>query len=330
MPTAPEVHLRHVTLVLADVGEQIQWWVVGLGEVVSGRLATEPRQIAALAAAARASLDRGLPGAESYWRTISKELLWPISTDVPGVSTADSLTIVAPPSLRNVPWAALTWPGYGKRPIGVEIPVASAGSLAGVRPVGDVRAQSGQVVALVPRAGAHAHEEARTLQRLDAQVFLGAQATRDRFLSSSAGARLIHFGGHVSATVNRTAEMRFAGLRRAQTTLHATAIARLELSGATVVLLGCATAEAPQVRSTLEEGLFTLADAFVHAGSRGVVATLWPLSDRRAAEVAALLYREPSVVPTAASIRDIRAELHRRYPNDPARWANLVWIGTAY
>ncbi|MFC9975323.1 CHAT domain-containing protein [Spirillospora sp. NPDC127200] len=81
-----------------------------------------------------------------------------------------------------------------------------------------------------------------------------------------------------------------------------------------------------------DEAVHTAA-AFHHAGYRHVVATLWSLRDRTAAEVADRFYQGlagedgPDADRSATALHDAVRELAERHTDDPLRWATFLHIG---
>jgi len=97
-----------------------------------------------------------------------------------------------------------------------------------------------------------------------------------------------------------------------------------------VFLSGCETALGAGAGTGFAPGedYATLARAFLYAGARNVIATLWRVEDRGAAEFAARFYRHLSAVPAAEALalaqRDMLAEPRWRAPY---YWAGYVLSG---
>jgi CHAT domain-containing protein len=98
-----------------------------------------------------------------------------------------------------------------------------------------------------------------------------------------------------------------------------------------VFLSGCETALGPSWSTSFErtEDYVTLAQAFLFAGARNVVATLWRIEDRSAAVLAGSFYRalpgsSPAEALAAAQRSLIRTERYRR----PYYWAAYVVSGS--
>jgi hypothetical protein len=114
----------------------------------------------------------------------------------------------------------------------------------------------------------------------------------------------------------------------------------LRLDADLVVLSACETAAGPIVRG---EGVQSLASAFIEAGARSVIASLWKVADPDAAEIMKSLYRENLTgrqVPSEAlrlaklSYRAARKPRGSSRGNagsagaDPAVWSAFVFMGS--
>lgn len=93
-----------------------------------------------------------------------------------------------------------------------------------------------------------------------------------------------------------------------------------------VVLGACDTASG---RAVQDEGTFGVAYAFLQAGARRVVATLWPVDDVAMPELMDRFYADPrlAVEQPAQALRQAQRALLERYPQaNPALWAGVaVW-----
>lgn len=93
-----------------------------------------------------------------------------------------------------------------------------------------------------------------------------------------------------------------------------------------VVLGACDTASG---RTVQDEGTFGVAYAFLQAGARRVVATLWPIDDATMPELMDRFYADPrlAVQQPAQALRQAQLALLERYPQaNPALWAGVaVW-----
>jgi CHAT domain-containing protein/tetratricopeptide (TPR) repeat protein len=98
----------------------------------------------------------------------------------------------------------------------------------------------------------------------------------------------------------------------------------LQLNADLVVLSGCHTARG---ELALGEGVTGLARAFLIAGTRGVVCSLWTLDDTDATDAMRQVYR--SIVagqPPAVALRQAKLKMIRE-GQTPFRWAPLILIG---
>jgi tetratricopeptide (TPR) repeat protein len=106
--------------------------------------------------------------------------------------------------------------------------------------------------------------------------------------------------------------------------VRASEIAARRLDARLVVLSGC---ESALGRATLAEGVLGIASAFVCAGGRAVVASLWEVDDRTTADLMERFYRELASGRTVVSaLQAAQLELRGRKPH-PFFWAGFVVIG---
>jgi CHAT domain-containing protein len=101
----------------------------------------------------------------------------------------------------------------------------------------------------------------------------------------------------------------------------------LDLNAELVTLSACETALGRQVRG---EGVIGLAQAFVAAGARRALVTLWPVSDRSTATFMTEFYRELSrgASPGTALLTVRRRWVETGSPSrHPAYWAPFVLLG---
>lgn len=108
--------------------------------------------------------------------------------------------------------------------------------------------------------------------------------------------------------------------------LSARRIGASRLSAALVVLGACDTATG---RAVQDEGTFGVAYAFLQAGARHVVATLWPVDDAAMPELMDGFYADPHLAAQrpAQALRQAQLALVQQYPDaSPALWAGVaVW-----
>lgn len=108
--------------------------------------------------------------------------------------------------------------------------------------------------------------------------------------------------------------------------LSARRIGASRLPAALVVLGACDTATG---RAVQDEGTFGVAYAFLQAGARHVVATLWPVDDAAMPELMDRFYADPRLAaehPARALLQAQRALLQQYPAANPALWAGVaVW-----
>lgn len=101
-------------------------------------------------------------------------------------------------------------------------------------------------------------------------------------------------------------------------------IAELDLTAELVVCSACQTAAGTFLAG---EGLIGLSRAFLTAGARNLIVSLWPVSDRLTRRLMRLLYQELAQErPVAEALHRAKAAIRERHP-DPYHWAAFILIG---
>ncbi len=164
-----------------------------------------------------------------------------------------------------------------------------------------------------------------------ATLLTGDRATRARFVQSAEGSALIHYAGHAqsdAATAYGTLSLA-ADDSPGTGALEAEDIARLRLRRAPlVVLAACGT-----IRGDADhvEGMPSVARAFLAAGARAVIGTLWEIDDDVAGPLFRTLHRRlRDGAPAATALRDAQlALLHsgNAHLQHPASWAPIEVLG---
>ena len=161
---------------------------------------------------------------------------------------------------------------------------------------------------------------------------VGFEASRETFLDTSwESYQILHLATHallhpqpeLSALV--LAQVSQDG-RRLDGLLPAVEIARLDLPLELVVLSACQTGVGQAVRG---EGVLGLARAFLNAGSRRVVASLWKVSDRRTSDLMIAFYDghlNRRLAP-ATALRQAQLSMLERPGSSPWDWAGFVLQG---
>jgi tetratricopeptide (TPR) repeat protein len=303
-----------------------------------------------LAAAARVhrALARGTAPPAADLAALSRTLLGPAAP-----LSAGPLRIAADGPLRYLPFELLPDPAAEQSPLVDRLAVVylpSASMLAAPPPAGSPPALdlAGFGDPVLPRTflferfnlgplPAAAGELAAVVHALGGrrQLFTGAAAT-ERAVRTTVlrGARVLHLATHTviderpghGAAILLTPEGGDDGL------LTPEEIAKLDGRAGLTVLAACRTALANEPGGLGETGaLASLTGAFLAAGSRGVVATLWDVDDAATAAFMVQLYdRLGRGDPPAEALR--RAKLRLRADprwNRPSLWAGYVLIGDA-
>jgi CHAT domain-containing protein/Tfp pilus assembly protein PilF len=181
----------------------------------------------------------------------------------------------------------------------------------------------------LPGARSEVQAIARLFPAARVRVLLGAEATEENVRGSGLGsARYLHFATHALVSERRPAQSGLvlaAGAAQPDAFLQAHEVLGLELQADLVTLSACSTGLG---REVLGEGLLGLTQAFFVAGARGVVATLWPVTDTSSSDLmvrfyAALARGEADAVALQAAKREM---LTGRWAH-PHHWASYVVIG---
>jgi CHAT domain-containing protein/Tfp pilus assembly protein PilF len=178
---------------------------------------------------------------------------------------------------------------------------------------------------LLPDLPAAAAEARQIASLLGGDAITGNQATMTHWLSlDPARYRYLHFATH---TLFNDEHPQRTALLMADGRLDLDAVRRLRLSSNLVTLSACQTALGQQLRG---EGIIGFPHAFLEAGARGVVMSLWRVSDRAASRYMEDFYRElragraPADAMLAVRQRRIAAggaDAH------PSQWAPFVLVG---
>jgi CHAT domain-containing protein len=164
-------------------------------------------------------------------------------------------------------------------------------------------------------------------------VFLtGESFTKERLLAQPLGSfRFLHFATHgwLDADDPRRHGLRLTPAEDgASSLLHVHDVQGMQLAAELVVLAACRSGLGEQLQG---EGLVGLTRAFLGAGARSLVVSLWNVSDRSSAEFMRAFYRylqEGRSAPAALRLtkREFLAS-DRPTSRQPYRWAPFVLVG---
>ena len=203
--------------------------------------------------------------------------------------------------------------------------ILAVGNPTSAAPEGhNLRASSDTALPVLPFAA----EEVRDIGQLfrgSADMLLGDRATPRRWLAMRPTRyRYLHFAAHARVNDRRPDETHVA-LSRGR--LDLPAIRRLRLSAELVTISACETALGPRVRG---EGVIGLPHAFLSAGARSTLVTLWRVTDRSTAKFMGDFYRQlvAGRSPATALLATRQAWLSDPdHVPHPAHWAPFVLVG---
>lgn len=150
----------------------------------------------------------------------------------------------------------------------------------------------------------------------------GSTATESALRKRVTGRTVIHFAVHAHADESDPLDSYLELARDSSDDgfLHVTEVAALKFTGDLVVLTGCETMPGRVFAGT---GPFGIANSFIAAGARNVIATHWPVGES-AAELSRDLHRGlASGVQASDALRAAQLRLRR----DPARAHPFYWGG---
>jgi tetratricopeptide (TPR) repeat protein len=252
------------------------------------------------------------------------------------------LLIIPQGVLAYLPFAALRDPGTGRylaEDYGLRLLPSAASQVALAVPrSASARAMPASVLAPLPGELPGTAAEARSVRRSlpHAVLYLGRHADEPTARAALASGGLVHLATH--AVMNARNPM-FSRIEMApgrvdrpedDGELEVHEILQIRMSSPLVFLSGCETGLGASWATDFAPGedYATLARAFLYAGARNVIATLWPVEDEGAGEFARRFYRHLATMPVAealaASQRDMMAV--PRYAA-PYYWAGYVLSG---
>ena len=326
-------------VVFAFAEQSMLRWVVSGEKVEFIERRVSPAQVVALANTLTVYVNRN-PEREDLWRQPLAELFQLLLADLPGVRDASELIIVPDGPLHRVPFGGLfdlSSQQYLFERTAVRVASNIASALGGATtPPGRPHPLNALVVGdpqlTGPQAGTFprlldARNEANEVANLYEKrtIMLGRDATKDRVLDSMKSADVIHFAGHAFASPSvPNPRLLLAG----DPMNAADAVSAADLSGrvkdsTTVILAACETGATRFDQAT---SVMSISSAFLRAGARSVVATLWPIDDTSGAAFFPAIHRElldgrGTAVAVARAQRACRRDAR-------CRASAPTWIGT--
>jgi len=294
-------------------------------------LATRVRVARELVARRDTSGGRVTAALESLYRT----LIEPVRR-AGGLDQATRLVIVPHGPLTYLPFAALRDPNDGKYLVErhAVLYAPSAAALTAIRSAASsAEAQVSAPVALAPFPGdlPATVEEARGVARAipGTVVLVGPGATEGALRRALDDAPLVHVATHgqLNAYSPMFSHVALAaghqGDHRDDGRLEVHELLGLRVRSSLVFLSGCETGTGTAWSTSFSPGedFTTLAQAFLYAGARSVVATLWPIKDDAAAAFAERFYSglQRSSAPEAL------ADAQRAMIRDPRYASPFAW-----
>jgi CHAT domain-containing protein len=273
----------------------------------------------------------------SEGKALSDLLLRPIWSEV---SSSHRLFFAADGPLQRLPFAALASPSgttflVEDREISI---VPSLAWLAARRRAPPWPLPLARVVATVPSPNAGdpdprymplpaAEQDARAIaiRFPGSRILTGDEATSSVVAAAAPDADLFHFSGHAVIDARRPA--RSSLVMTGGQLLRASDIAQWRLQHTSLVVLAACASGAG--RST-SDGTASLARAFLVAGSRSAVATLWPIQDDAASELSRHFY---DALASGSNAREAlraaqRFMIHSTKSRSQYDWAAFQFIGS--
>lgn len=149
----------------------------------------------------------------------------------------------------------------------------------------------------------------------------------DAFEAGASDSDVVHFIGHATADESRGAALLTSGADGLEHRLDVGTIASSRFRHTRVVVLAaCSTAEGEE---RAREGSISVARAFIAAGVPSVIATLWPIDDRAAADFFPRLHRHLARgLSPAEALRFAQLESITSREASPFMWAAVQVIGS--
>jgi len=160
-------------------------------------------------------------------------------------------------------------------------------------------------------------------------VLTGPQATHDTVLTALPTGRWAHFACHGASDPSNPSASYLLLTDHGQRPLTVVDVARLRLDDAGLAFLSACSTAQPGRR--LADEAIHLASAFQLAGYRHVIATLWPIGDQYAVDLAADIYTTLSTAGEADVAGAVHAAVRRMRLrpgwDTPSVWASHIHVG---
>jgi len=163
-------------------------------------------------------------------------------------------------------------------------------------------------------------EVARIARWIPARVI--REPTREVFLAELRSCALVHFAGHC---VFQPEAPLLSALHLADGPLTLLDLLEASARADLVVLSGCSTGAHAVLPG---DELFGFARAWLRAGARGLVLSLWPAEDQSTCQLMEAFYRELlHGAPPPAALRAAALRVREQFPH-PLHWAGFLFMGS--
>jgi CHAT domain-containing protein len=263
-------------LAILDHGTEI--WLIRRGNVIHARSTLTRAAVDASVKRLRTAIgSNDVAAMNREGRLLYGALIGPVASSLPD---GDGLLIVPDGPVQTCPFAALV--GTDGKYLIERYPLATVPSATVFLQLAKSTATDSLLGVAEPAPDGYevlsdAAVEVKSIARdhRAGTVHIGAEITPEQFLAKAADADVIHFAGHSSTDLDTPSSS--ALLFEPAKVLTAGSIMRSSLDRHPVVVLAaCGTGRG---RIRLNEGVDSLASAFLGAGARDVVATLWDVQD---------------------------------------------------
>lgn len=317
----------------ALIGDELLVWAVAGRDTFFYRNGLDTAAFASRVERVRSGLELGVP--MERLRPDLQRLYTDLLAPVAGHIVGDRVRIVADAQVEGVPFAAL-WDARRRQHVveryatGMSPTLDEALHAAPRAPihdrvviVADPAVQGTQFASLADLPGAASEGASIAMLYQHATLLANGGADSLAVANGFANAELIHFAGH--AVLDDAQPWRSVLAVRPRG-ISAEAIATMNLRATRLVVLsGCETARAPD-RTT--GGFSGLTDAFLVAGAKGVVGSLWRVDDDAAAQLMTefhATYRESG--DAARALRNAQVKLLRSGNGRAGIWAAFRLAG---
>jgi CHAT domain-containing protein len=278
---------------------------------------------------------------------LAKLLIEEALTKLP--ETVDHLILIPDAALHTLAFEALPI-GEEALPLGIryqlsQVPSASLWlswrkqQVPSQQPAALILANSGETRSPLPEAFAESRiaalpvleqavNEGQTILNFTGEasrLFIEDQAT-ESILKQAVNFPVVHFAAHavVDDSMPQASAIVLASSEDSDGYLFPDEIAQLDLQDKVVVLSTCQSASGYLLYG---EGPLSLARAFMQAGARAVIGTLWPINDADANQFFSLFYQQLMAGQSLATAAQQTRQLRASQDAQVAAWAGVVVLG---